>query len=33
MVSQLSDVNNANSLGLPLMASMSAGFMVGFIKS
>ena len=32
MVSQLSDVNNADSLGLPLTAFMSAGFMLGFIK-
>lgn len=33
MVSQLDNVNSVSSLGLPLTASMSAGFVLGFIKS
>lgn len=33
LVHQLSNVNTSSSLGLPLTASMSAGFVLGFIKS
>lgn len=33
MVPQIANANTSSSLGLPLTASMSAGFVLGFIKS